>query len=772
MHTFSRSSAVISALLLSLCVWPVVRADEASATGPSVIMLQEVVVTAQKREEKLHDVPMGVTAVTQDELARQQLVDLADLEPKVPGLSLTNIQPGQTRITLRGENAGGDGSTVTTYIDDTPFGSSNALANGFGLTGDFDTWDLQRVEVLRGPQGTLYGAGSEGGLLKYVTNAPDPSKFAAAAQVGGEDYAHGEGGGSGKGMVNLPIGDRAAFRLSGYYSTLPGYIDDPSLGLKDLNHGYRDGVRAALLVNFTDNVSVRLSAFGQNLHTDGSLDTDVIGGGGTPSNPPPNQLQPTIGDFQQQRFIREPHDFKYRIYSGTLNWNLGFGTLTSITSYGTTDETALIDESNVPLAPGVPAAGTYGDFATLLNQPLPPGATAAGLAETADTNIKKWTQEFRLASAANQSLEWQVGAFYTHESSTLAETLPTFYIPSQAYTPLPSLENLALDALYKEWAGFAQVTYHFNPQFDLGLGGRWSENKQSADQSTTGLLLNSPPAPPTITSGDSTDTDVTYSIAPRWHVSQDTMVYGRIATGYRPGGPNVLPPVVPPGIELHYKSDKTTNYELGTRTDLLDRRLSIDVAAFLIDWKDIQLLEFISPYGFNANGGTARSKGLEWTLAATPVTGLTFTLTGAYVDAYLTSPAPAAGGNDGDPLPFAPKWSTSLDGAYTWRAFDAYNAFVGATWSYVGSRFNDFSSSTSAATGGLVPDVRPELPSYNTVNLRAGLDSGRWTFELYAKNIGDSRGIAFYDNSSTPNFGGSVVYTQPRTIGALVTARF
>ena len=192
----------------------------------------------------------------------------------------------------------------------------------------------------------------------------------------------------------------------------------------------------------------------------------------------------------------------------------------------------------------------------------------------------------------------------------------------------------------------------------------------------------------------------------------------------------------------------------------------------LSTWKDIQLLEFISPYGFNANGGTARSKGLEWTLAATPVTGLTFTLTGAYVDAYLTSPAPAAGGNNGDPLPYAPKWSTSLDGAYTWRAFGDYNAFVGATWSYVGSRFNDFSSSTSAATGGLVPDVRPELPSYNTVNLRAGLDSGRWTFELYAKNIGDTRGIAFYDNSSTPNFGGSVVYSQPRTLGALVTARF
>jgi outer membrane receptor protein involved in Fe transport len=768
-HTPSVSLAVLVSGI-SAAGTQIARADDAAATASSASALQEVVVTAQKREERLHDVPMGVTAITTDELQRQQLVSLQDLQSKVPGLSLTNIQPGQTRITLRGQNVGGDGSTVATYIDDTPFGSSNALANGFGFTGDFDTWDLARVEVLRGPQGTLYGAGSEGGLLKYVTNAPDPGKFAAAAQVGGEDFAHGQSGGFGKGMINLPIGDHAAFRLSGYYSKLPGYIDDPSLGLKDLNHGYRDGLHAALLVDFTDNLSLRLNAFGQDLHTNGSPDTDVVGAAGTGPTPPPNQLQPTIGDFQQQRFIRQPSDFKYRIYSGTLDWNLGFGKLTSITSYGTTEESALIDESSVAVAPGVPAAGTYGDYATLFNQPLPPGATAAGLAETADINIKKWTQEFRLASAANQSLEWQVGAFYTHESSTIAQTLPTFYIPGQEFSSLPAFENLALDALYKEWAAFAQVTYHFNSQWDLAVGGRWSENKQSADQSADGLLLNSPPSPPTITSGDSTDTDFTYSIAPRWHVSQDTMVYGRIATGYRPGGPNVLPPVVPPGIETHYKADKTTNYELGTRTDLLDRRLSIDVAAFLIDWKDIQLLEFISPYSFNANGGTARSKGLEWTLGLTPVTGLTFTLTGAYVDAYLTSPAPDAGGNEGDSLPFAPKWSTSLDGAYTWRAFGEFNAFAGATWSYFGSRFGDFSSTPGAT--GLVPDVRPELPSYNTVNLRAGLDSGRWTFELYAKNIGDTRGITFYSNSATPNFGGSVVYLQPRTIGAAVTARF
>ena len=224
----------------------------------------------------------------------------------MPGLSLTEVQPGETRLTLRGQNVGGIGSTVTTYIDDTPFGSSNALANGFFFSGDFDTWDLQRVEVLRGPQGTLYGAGSEGGLLKYVTNPPDPTKFAAAVQGGGEDVAHGDGAGSGKAMINLPIGDRAAFRLSGYYEGLPGYVDDPSLGEKDVNRGYRDGLHASLLVNFSDNVSFRLNAFGQDLHTDGSPNVDVVGAGNFQLTPPANQLDPQNGNFNQQRFINEP----------------------------------------------------------------------------------------------------------------------------------------------------------------------------------------------------------------------------------------------------------------------------------------------------------------------------------------------------------------------------------------------------------------------------------------------------------------------------------
>jgi len=760
----SRRICTINLLILAASAGPVALADVAvSESGAS--SLQEVVVTAQKREEKLHDVPMGVSAVGGDAINKQQLVSLADLEAKVPGLAVQLTAPGLDRLTIRGENVGSVGSTVTTYIDETPFGSSNALANGSQLSGDFDTWDLQRVEVLRGPQGTLYGAGSEGGLLKYVTNPPDPTQFASALQVGDESIAHGENATSANGMINVPIAGRAAFRVSGFYGVVPGFIDDPNLGEKDINHGYRAGLRASFLLNATDNFSVRLNAFGQTLHTDGSPFVDVIGSAGTPLTPPANQLQPAIGEFDQKRFINEPAEFKYRIYSAQLNWNLGWGTATSISSYGTTDQNQFTDATSIAAAPGL----SFGDFAGLLT-PSPP-AGPRGVAEASDVYVKKFTEEVRLASAGTQSLEWQVGAFYTRESSTIAQELPIFFIPSQAYVPVPApLETANVEALYKEWSGFGQLTYHFNPAFDLALGARWSHNQQSADQSIGGLIST----PPQLTSGDASEGKFTYSVAPRLHLSQDTMLYARVASGYRPGGPNVLPPGTPVGVPLRYQSDSTVNYELGVKTTQLDNRLSVDVAAFLIDWSKIQLLEVVDNFGVNNNGGKARSQGLEWTLGLTPVTGLDFTLTGAYVDAYLTSDASQAGGLDGDRLPYAPKWSGSLDGSYTWHAVGNFDVYAGATWSYIGARSNDFSTTAEVVGGAVValPNPRVELGGYNTINLRVGVENQRWLFLLYCKNVGDVRGLTNYTSQGTPNFGGSIAYAQPRTIGATLTARF
>ena len=759
-----RSSRVSSPMLLvvtsAFVVGQAARADDAPSQPQTAAELQEVVVTAQKRQEKLINVPMAVTAITSDSIQSMHLIDFADLETQVPGLSVELEAPGLNKLTLRGENVGGVGSTVTTYIDDVPFGSSNALANGSIAAGDFDTWDLQRVEVLRGPQGSLYGAGSEGGLIKYVTNPPDPKRFAADFELGDEDVAHGQNALSYKAMVNLPVAGRAALRLDGFYTKLPGYIQDPQLGASDVNRGYQEGGRASFLVNVTDDFSIRLTAFGQLLHTDGSPQIDVIGAP-DPTAPPADQLQPDDGNYDQHRFIGEPATFKYDIYSAKLDWNLGWGALTSITSYGKTTEDQLFDGTSANFAPGVTGAD-------LVESLLPPG-TNAGAAETDDLNIKKFTQELRLASPTGEALEWQLGAFYTRESSSIAETIPSFIVPTLASTGLPSLEDINLDALYREWSGFGQITYHFNPAFDLSLGGRWSENKQSAYESIGGLLVS----PPAITTGASTGTDFTYSVAPRWHINQNTMAYARVASGYRPGGPNALPPLTT-GVPTSYQADSTVNYEIGLKTVQLDNRLSIDVDAFLIKWKKIQLFEFVENFGINANGGTATSKGLEYSFALTPFEGLNLTLTGAYVDAYLTADAPATGGLSGDELPYAPKWSNSLDAQYTWHAFGDYSAFAGATWSYIGSRFADFAATTTAGANGVafVPNPRADLGGYDTLNLRLGLQNDRWRFELYAKNLADSRGLTFYTNTGTPNNGGAIVVQQPRTIGATLDLRF
>ena len=760
MHS-RRVSSLLPLVLAPVAAVPAAQADEAAGTQPAATALQEIVVTAQKRSEKLHDVPMGVTAVTNEEMDKLRLADFQDLQAMVPALSVEQVQPGLSRLTLRGENVGSVGSTVTTYIDDTPFGSSNALANGSIITGDFDTWDLRRVEVLRGPQGTLYGAGSEGGLLKYVTNPPDPAREAGAFQFGYEDLAHGGSAPLAKAMLNMPIGASAALRFSGFSTWIPGYIDDPQLNEDRVNRGYRQGGRASFLVNATDSFSIRLTAFGQNLHTDGTNGVDVVGAAGTPLTPPANRLQPLIGDYSQRRFINEPSTFRYRVLSATLDWNLGWGALTSITSYGSSYQNLFSDASSVPAGGGA----TFGDYATLF------AGAPAGLAETSVISLGKFTQELRLASTGTQPLEWQLGAFFTHEGSTIRQTLPTFFIPSDTFTPLPSFENANLGAVYREGSGFADVTYHFNPQWDIALGGRWSENRQSADESVNGLLLG---AATQLTGGTSSGTDLTYSVAPRWHVSDNTMVYARVASGYRPGGPNALPPGVPAGVVTQYQADKTSNYELGTRTSFLDNRLSVDLTAFLIDWKKIQLFEFVENFGINANGGTARSKGLEWTLGLTPLSGLKFLLVGAYVDASLTSDAPEAGGSNGDALPYAPKWSGSLDGSYTWHGLGNYDGFVGATWGYTGSRISDFTTSAAVVNGAVtfVPNPRTTLPSYNTVNLRAGLDSARWSYELYVKNLGDKRGIASYGNQGTPGNGGSIGLIQPRTLGVTATVRF
>ena len=709
------------------------------ATGSDAVGLETVVVTAQKREESIQDVPMGISALSGTTLDNLQARDFADYAALVPGLSLASGQSGLTRLTLRGQNAGGVGSTVAVYIDESPFGSSTALANGSIDTGDFETWDMQRIEVLRGPQGTLYGANSEGGLLKFVTNAPELGKFSVAGEVNGESVDHGGNGVDAHALVNVPLGDTVALRVSGFYDQLPGYINDPARGLHDLNDGHQSGGRASLLAALTPDLSIRLTAEIQTTEYDGTNTVDVN----------PVTLQPLYGDLAQERAVVEPSNFRYENYNATIDWNVGTFKLLSATSYGVLDADVVTD--GTPIYGGL-AAGLFGGT----------GAPLDG-----DTRLEKFTQELRLTSPSSDRLEWQLGGFFTHESATLLQNL--YAVTAPAGPVLGLLIQPVIDSTYKEGAGFLDLTYHINSQFDIQAGGRWSSNSQNATQTTTydptlaGLLGVVPN--PQIVYGSSNEHVWTYSVAPSWHFDKSGMVYARLATGYRPGGPNVLPPNAPPDVQREYGSDKTTNVELGVRSTQLDGRLSLDVALYHVDWKNIQLTEIVGGFGINANGGTATTEGVEWTFGWRPVQELTVQLTGAYTDAHLTSDAPSLDAESGARLPYAPKWGTSVDAEYKRPVFGDYSGFFGASYSYVGSRSSDFASSTSTPPGQVV------LPGYNTYGARIGLENGRYRLTLYGKNLSDSRGFTNYSSFPSSPYS-TVTVTQPLTVGLTLSAKF
>ena len=532
--------------------------------------------------------------------------------------------------------------------------------------------------------------------------------------------------------VNLPLGDKAALRLSGFFDDLPGYINDSASGQSQVNEGRKSGGRASLLVAPTNDLSFRLTAELQNTSYDGANVVDVD----------PVNLKPLYGSLAQQRVVPEPSKFKYENYNATIDWTLSSFKLVSATSYGVLDTHLVTDGTPIfgffaGALFGVPAAPLYGD-----------------------TELKKFTQEVRLSSPTTDRFEWQIGGYYTHEDGALVQNLYAADAPSGAV--VGSLIQIPIDSTYKEGAGFLDLTYHFNSQFDIQVGGRWSSNKQDFTQTTTynpGFGV-----PVQIVSGNSSENVWTYSVAPTWHFDTKSMMYARLATGYRPGGPNVLPPGSHPELAPTYGSDSTTNIELGVRSTQLDGRFSLDLAAFHVDWKDIQLLEVVSGFGINANGGTARSQGFEWNFAYLPVQGLTFQWTGAYTDAKLTSDAPGINAKSGDQLPYAPEWSNALDAEYKRTVFGNYSGFIGATWSYVGSRSSDFATSASTPPGQAI------LPSYSTYAARAGLDNGQYQFTLYGKNLSDSRGITSFASSGSPY--SSVTITQPLTVGMMMSVKF
>jgi len=728
---------------------------------------EEVVVTAQKRKEAIQEIPASVTVVGGQLLEQQRADNFQDLVPLVPGLSLTSDRPGVTRVTLRGINTGGVASTVGVYFNDVPFGSSSGLANGAIVSGDFDTFDIARVEVLRGPQGTLYGASSLGGVIKYVPNQPSSERFEARLLASAEAVDNGDPGYSVTGLVNVPLSERVALRASGFYRFDSGFIDsignnpipsltnpglnivDGTLVRKGLNSVDRFGGRIAALFKPSDRFSLELATQLQDINSDGSSIVDAD----------PTTLKPLNSDVQS-RYLLETNDTSYRVYSGTIDWDLGPASIESVTSYGTFEADFSVDAAiQSQLTGGPPLASLvtflFGDAAA---RPL-----SAVLPQVTSTD--KFTQELRLVSAKSETLDWLLGGYYTDEDSAITQKiLATEAGTATIATGVPALADLSLDSNYKEVAGFANATWHVTPRFDLSLGGRASHNKQNASQVADGPLVGGHTEYENVKSSES---PFTYSVAPRFELQKNASIYGRIATGFRPGGPNVLPPGAPADVPRTYDSDRLTSYELGLKSGGgPNDKFSLDLSAFYLDWKDIQLFLVVNNFGINGNGGTAVSKGIELAASVFPTSGLTLSLNGTYTNAKLTQDTdPVVGGLDGDPLPYVPEWSYAVNADYEWTVKGSSQVHVGGSLNYTGDRTVAFSQ--RAADGSIL-----QADGFLTLNVRAGLYHGRWSVELYGKNLTNERGITSIDAAGPlPNGALGLSLIRPRTIGVSIGTR-
>jgi outer membrane receptor protein involved in Fe transport len=707
-------------------------ATATAQTSTNVAALEEVVVTAQKFEQKLSETPLSVTAISARNLEALGATQFRDFANTVPSLTYTTSGVGSTQVNLRGITTGNNISpTVGIYVDEVPYGSSTPFASGAQLALDVGLFDVSRIEVLRGPQGTLYGASTMGGLLKYVSVVPDTTAFGATARAGVVSTSGGGVGYDAAAAVNAPlVDDKAALRVSGFYTHDGGFIDNLASGREDVNEAEVYGGRADLLFKPADKLTLRLAAFAQDITRDGTAAADFGLATG----------EPIDSDLDQRRLRAEPFEQQFRLVSGTLDYDFDGAALTSITSYQTVRSNATTDVS----AFFVPALGAAG--------------IVLGSVDVFKKNeTDKFTQELRLA-ATGPRLDWTIGAFYTDEDSDQFQKLNSS-TPDGAVFPV-NLLTVELPSTFEEYAGFGTLTWHATTKLDFTGGVRYAHNSQTFEQIGSGALVFSVPE------RDDSDSILTYLATIRYRASDNLMSYVRYATGYRPGGPNIVVNDLSgqPLANPTFASDELRSYEAGIKTTTSDGSFGVDAAVYFIKWDDLQINAVRNGLGVVANAAAAESKGAELTLTWVPVPQLALVGAFAYIDAELSEDAPDLGGLEGDRLPDTPDFTGALSADYSFE-LGGREAFLGTTVRHVTDRVSSYD-----ASGG-VPQY--ELPEYTTVDFRTGLQLGAARLQLYLKNAFDERGQL----SATTGFsalGGPawVSLVQPRTIGLNFITQF
>jgi outer membrane receptor protein involved in Fe transport len=709
---------------------------------------QVIVVTATRREERLQDVPLSVTAFQQEVMSEKGIVGYEDLARETPGVVVNKPTANFNNFTTRGIATNGYGAnlsaTTAIYIDELPIS-----ANGNSTILDPTLFDVERVEFLRGPQGTLFGANSLSGAMRIITKAPNPNRVEAAALVdlgltGDDSFRQRYNG-----MINIPLIDgKMAFRAVGFYRNEEGWVDNIGTGIHNSNTLKSWGGRASLLYEPIDALSIRLTA----MHEDSKPQDSGL-------------INPLRGDYV--RLSDRPDEFfaKLSSYNLTVNADLDFANLTSSTTYATFDQYFVVD-----------LAGTFA-------QALPFALDAFAYDDIV-------VQELRLASKSGGALDWIVGGFFYDKRRDVDYN----YRSSVTFLQARGLTGLA-DEYYQrfgahfnqtELAGFGELTYRVSDKFWVTGGARYTTTRvqgftEAGGYNSNYLALALTGATnravtiipvPAAAGLKVTNGQLSYKLSASFKPVENMTMYATVSTGFRSpvvnaraGAVSVVNPsdiVIPQGAD----SDDLINYEIGLKGNWLDGKLAANLAAYYINWSNIQVQanRLSDQVQFATNIGEAVSKGVEFEIAVKPVRGLGLFINGSYNDAKVTKLTPAeaaiSGAVDGIQLS-SPHWQGSATLRYDFPITDSANGFFSVTGSHV-DKFP-----------GLFPNV-PGQPTvrnptydytdtYDVVNAVLGTEFGKAKISAYVENLFDSKAITYVHPEAFLD--GRYARLRPRTFG-------
>ncbi len=783
---------------------------EVKAGAPGVLdfdlserMTEVVVVTATKNEEAPIDVPFSVAAHTGQDLEDRGVNGIEDIAANVGSFAVQNLGPGQSQVAMRGVSSGqivrdqpGVKEQVGVYLDESPVSLSL-------FTPDLELIDMDRVEVLRGPQGTLFGAGSETGAVRYVTHQPVQGVTEGFVELGGAVVQDGSPAGDVKAGLNVPLGDKVALRIAGYYTKTPGATDAVQPGFsvdEDVNDGFRTGARAAVTYAPNSALSITPRIVYQRLEIDGWNLEDIYNILANPFT----TTRPDIKLDDRQEFTQLEESFKDDFLMGDLDIRYDFGpvALTSVTSYIDRDVNVVRDTTALSASFTGGTAGFPEPIYTL-DSPL-----------FDNTKSKVFTQEFRLTGGKDR-LKWLAGAFYSNAERDYGQDVKI--IGFEDATGIPTEGQLATkDTIFfstfefqlDQFGVFGEATYSFTPKFDLTAGLRYYDYNEDKTAFIDGVFGNPNfPGDPLSLPG-SVEAD---GLAPRliaaWKLSPAAILNAQVSKGFRLGGindPLNVPLCSPQDLQTFGRQDtwddeEAWNYEAGIKSLLMSGRASLNAAVFYMDIDNLQTTVTAGTCSSRVvfNVPKARSRGLEFDFNASPGAHWDVGISGSYNDSEIRSTLTSTdlSGNEsvvsgieaGRRLPSVPEIQAAFAATYKWDLSSNSRMYITGVYQHVGSRYTQVGDQDLGTLNMLDPQLPntiggpltqntfrydPKLPAYDLLNLRWTWERNAWNLVAYVNNATDELALLSLDRERGTLARIGYLTNQPRTFGVTTGYRF